>query len=158
MKNSIAKTSQTLKKNKETIKFFSLIDYLYKLIAIIFLVSALFTFVVTLSKPFESRAVVFFLYIILDSLFIYGFWKKRKWVLVLLNLTIFLLLLSSLVKILFFQQKITPALIVTFLLLGAIDAFGYFTRAHLNGKYKHFKALRIFLIVLILAQFLEKYL
>ena len=126
----------------------------YRLIAIIFLASSLFTFFVSLVHPFGIDVVISFLYVVLDGILIYGFWKMRRWVVVLISVATVFLMVNNFSRVLLGTQKIKLALLINILFFGSFSFFSYFTRGCLNGKYLNVRVVRAFVVVLILVQIL----
>lgn len=126
-----------------------------RFVAAVFFAGALFTFLVSLTHPFGIWTLVYFSYVALDAVLTYGFWKMRKWAVVLMGITVVFLIVNSSIRVMVGTQRVGLALLVSLLYVIAVLVFSYLSRDFLVGGYKHVKAIRLFVVTLIAAQILS---
>lgn len=125
----------------------------YRTIGSFFALTGLITLLASLAAPMSIKTLVAISYIVMDVILVYGFWKLRKWVVVLMGFTAVFLLINNIVRVLQGTQKISSALMAV-LFAGAILLFSYLSRSYLNGAYMNIRVVRVFVVALILSQLL----
>jgi hypothetical protein len=96
-------------------------------------------------------AFSYFCFTLLDGILTYGFWKMQKWITVILGSSISILAVFNVINVSIGAQKIGQAVLGLVILL-VLFVFTYFSRSHLDGKYKDSKMISLFLTPLILSQ------
>jgi|GEM_PF-5584221 len=126
----------------------------YRILGVIFGIVTLWNLLAVLSfslRHFFVFALIYTAYACLGGILAYGFWKMKKWIVPLLGSTAIVVIILNIINVIRGTQKISQALI-GFVILGALFLLAYFSRKFLDGEYKNFKVLGLFLALIIFSQ------
>ena len=129
------------------------LSVLYKILGVLFAVSALVTLLGSFAKLLGIVTVIYIAYIVMDVILVYGFWKMRKWIVVLMGIATSFLLVDNVVRVFARTQEIKIAAIQV-AVVGVIFLFSFLTRNQLNGQFKNVRVIRVFVGALMLAKLL----
>ncbi len=126
----------------------------YRILGVIFGVVALWNLLAVLSfslRRFFVFALIYTAYACLGGILAYGFWKMKKWIVPLLGSTAVVVIILNIINVIRGTQGISRALIGV-VVLCALFLLAYFSRKFLDGEYKNFKVLGLFLALIIFSQ------
>lgn len=127
----------------------------YRTLSVVFGVIMLWNILIALPSNFLRHlfapALMYAAYAGLDGVLAYGFWKMKKWIVPILGGMVVIVAILNIINVIRSTQEINRT-IIGFVVLGALFLFTYLSRNFLEGEYKNWKALGLFLAFLIISQ------